>query len=102
MEKKKPHYSLAAILEQMIDVPSLKLTESARTDILFVLGWNLDDALGAIRSLTRKHFYKSMTTSKDHRVWQDVYHARWRDTDIYLKFKHHESSYYFTVSFKEK
>jgi hypothetical protein len=29
--------------------------------------------LGA--SLSRRKFYKSMTTFSDHRVWQDVYHA---------------------------
>lgn len=28
-----------------------------------------------VQKLTRKDFYKSMTTHADHRVWQDVYHG---------------------------
>jgi motility quorum-sensing regulator / GCU-specific mRNA interferase toxin len=31
--------------------------------------------LAVIASLSRRAFYKSMTTYADHRVWQDVYHA---------------------------
>ncbi|SFQ11352.1 Motility quorum-sensing regulator, toxin of MqsA [Ralstonia sp. NFACC01] len=34
---------------------------------------------------TPRCFYKSMTTHADHRVWQDVYHAKASDQDIYLK-----------------
>ncbi|MGA3318821.1 MAG: type II toxin-antitoxin system MqsR family toxin [Candidatus Korobacteraceae bacterium] len=32
-------------------------------------------APAGISSLSRRNFYKSMTTYADHRVWQDVYHA---------------------------
>ncbi len=28
-----------------------------------------------VMSLTPRHFYKSMTTQADHRIWQDVYRA---------------------------
>lgn len=28
-----------------------------------------------IANMKRAHFYKSMTTHTDHRIWQDVYHA---------------------------
>jgi motility quorum-sensing regulator/GCU-specific mRNA interferase toxin len=39
-----------------------------------------------IMSLTFSDFYKSMTTNADHRIWQDVYHARTGDGfDVYLK-----------------
>jgi motility quorum-sensing regulator/GCU-specific mRNA interferase toxin len=31
--------------------------------------------LSVVASLSRREFYKSMTTYFDHRVWQDVYHA---------------------------
>ena len=37
-------------------------------------------------SLTSGDFYKSMTTHGDHRIWQDVYHAKTdTSTDVYLK-----------------
>ena len=39
------------------------------------MGLTSAEMLAVIASLTRRHFYKSMTTYADHRVWQDVYHA---------------------------
>ena len=101
MEKRKPHYPLQDILAQMVDVPSLRLTNSARNSIFFELGWELEDAVQVVQGLRSKNFYKSMTTTRNHRVWQDVYHATWRETAIYVKFQRHEGVYYFTVSFKE-
>lgn len=101
MEKRKPHYSLRDIQAQMVDVQSLRLTNSARNGILFELRWELEDAVQVVQGLRSKNFYKSMTTMQNHQIWQDVYHATWRETAIYLKFQRHENTYYFTVSFKE-
>jgi motility quorum-sensing regulator / GCU-specific mRNA interferase toxin len=101
MEKRKPHYPLRDIQTQMVDVPSLRLTNSARNSIVFELGWELEDAVRIVQGLHPANFYKSMTTTQNHRVWQDVYHATWRKTGVYLKFQRHESTYYFTISFKE-
>ena len=39
------------------------------------MGLTTTEMLAVIASLTRRDFYKSMTTYSDHRVWQDVYHA---------------------------
>ena len=101
MEKRKPAYLLKTIQAQMVDVPSLKLTNSARNSILFELAWEPEDALKVVQSLRSKDFYKSMTSVRNHRVWQDLYRAAWRGTNIYLKFQRYEDAYYFTVSFKE-
>ena len=39
-----------------------------------------------VMSLTSADFYKSMTTHFDHRIWQDVYHAKTANSaDVYLK-----------------
>ncbi len=75
MEKNSPHYSLADILVQMLSVAGMNLTVSARTGIR-AAGMGQADALAAVQALTRKHFYKSMTTHADHRIWQDVYHGQ--------------------------
>ena len=40
-----------------------------------------------------------MTTNKDHRVWQDVYHTEWHGKPLYVKFQRADD--YFVVSFKE-
>ena len=39
------------------------------------MGLTTIEMLAVIAALTRRNFYKSMTTYVDHRVWQDVYHA---------------------------
>ena len=39
------------------------------------MGLTSHEMLAVIAALTRRNFYKSMTTYADHRVWQDVYHA---------------------------
>lgn len=98
MEKHTPHYALAEIQAQMTTVQRMNLTVSARTGIRAV-GMAQADALAAVRGLTRKDFYKSMTTHADHRVWQDVYHARWDSAALYIKFQRADE--YFVVSFKE-
>lgn len=82
----------------MTSAMSMNLTESARIGIHQAgMGW--DDALRVVQGLRRQDFYKSMTTHHDHRIWQDVYHGRWRDKALYVKFQ--RSGEFFVVSFKE-
>lgn len=49
------------------------------------MGLKEKDALGIVASLQPADLYKSMTTYKDHRVWQDVYHPDTPYGAIYLK-----------------
>ncbi|HEU0187735.1 MAG TPA: type II toxin-antitoxin system MqsR family toxin [Gallionellaceae bacterium] len=98
MEKRSPHYSLSEIHAQMTSAMSMNLTESARCGIHEAgMGW--EDALAVVRGLRRKDFYKSMTTHHDHRIWQDVYHASWREKVLYVKFQ--KAGEFFVISFKE-
>lgn len=99
MEKSVPHYRLRDIQAQMIDVASLRLTHTAQLGIRS-LGMRNVDALAVVQGLSRRNFYKSMTTHADHRVWQDVYHAEWEGLDIYVKFQRDSEGYFFTISFK--
>ena len=41
----------------------------------WTMGLTTSEMLGVIASLTRRDFYKSMTTYADHRIWQDVYYG---------------------------
>jgi len=53
-----------------------------------------------VLALTPRDFYKSMTTAADHRVWQDVYHAKIASgKEVYLKLTVVEDV--LIVSFKE-
>lgn len=40
------------------------------------MGLTSREMLAVIATLTRRNFYKAMTTYADHRIWQDVYYAR--------------------------
>ncbi len=82
----------------MATVDEMNLTLSARQGICDA-GLTQAEALGVVQSLTRKNFYKSMTTHADHWVWQDVYHAQKDGLVFYIKFQ--RAGDYFVVSFKE-
>jgi len=99
MEKRKPHYLLKAIQSQMKTPEAMNLTLSAFEGMRSV-GMAQADALTVIQDLTTANFHKSMTTHSDHRVWQDVYYAEWRDVALYIKFQ--RAGEYFVISFKER
>nr|WP_269719568.1 type II toxin-antitoxin system MqsR family toxin [Beggiatoa alba] len=54
-----------------------------------------------MQSLTKKNFYKSMTTYADHTIWQDVYFSQLKGIDLYIKFMM-DSEGHLLVSFKER
>ncbi|MBK5275293.1 MAG: type II toxin-antitoxin system MqsR family toxin [Desulfuromonadales bacterium] len=99
MEKRRPHYDLESIKQQMNSVDTLSITGSARNGIKSAK-MKLQDAWLVMQGLSMADFYKSMTVYDDHRVWQDVYHADWKGTPLYIKFQRYED--YFIVSFKER
>lgn len=98
MEKRRPHYDLKTILAQMICVEDMNLTLSAQMGIR-VAGMTQSEALVVINRLSISDFYKSMTTHQSNRIWQDVYHAKWREKLLYVKFQ--QAGEYFVISFKE-
>jgi len=74
MEKGKPHYDLAAMQQVIAEIGIDAFTQTA---LQGGLEMELTDSemLDVVAGLTRREFYKSMTTYVDHRIWQDVYHA---------------------------
>ncbi len=74
MEKRTPHYDLARIQTNVARLGAAAFTKSA-LDGGPGMGLPTTEMLAVIGSLSRREFYKSMTTYADHRVWQDVYHA---------------------------
>jgi len=83
MEKRTPHCDLATV-RRLIAEGKVQATLSAeRTGRQ--LGFNFDDMVAVVLTLTVKDFYKSMTTYADHTVWQDVYRPSTRSAEIYLK-----------------
>jgi len=74
VEKRTPHYDLARVQTDVVRLGAAAFTKTA-LDGGRAMGLTSAEMLAVMSSLTRRDFYKSMTTYVDHRVWQDVYHA---------------------------
>ena len=74
MEKRKPHYDLPSIQSVVARLGVAAFTKTA-LDGGRAMGLTSGEMLTIVAGLTERHFFKSMTTYADHRVWQDVYHA---------------------------
>jgi motility quorum-sensing regulator/GCU-specific mRNA interferase toxin len=100
VEKRTPHYDLSSIRQIFSSVDALRITRSA---IITAegLGLTLSDIVALIQTITRQHFYKSMTSIADTRIWQDVYHVSYGLTVLYVKFTT-DAEGYLVISFKEK
>jgi motility quorum-sensing regulator / GCU-specific mRNA interferase toxin len=83
MEKLTPSCPLS-VVRKLIEEGKVRSTFSALAGAA-ALGLDYSEMLGIILTLTPKDFYKSMTTHKDHRVWQDVYKPVTEAGAIYLK-----------------
>ena len=52
--------------------------------------------------MERPHFFKSMTSYEDHRIWQDVYYVPSSAGLLYVKFTADVVTEFLLLSFKEK
>lgn len=100
MEKATPHYQLADF-QAAAKAGTLEYTWTANDDA-DALEMTLDDIDRVIIALTRADFYKSMTTHRDHTVWQDVYKPHDAVSGLYLYIKLTNSEGTWVISFKEQ
>jgi motility quorum-sensing regulator/GCU-specific mRNA interferase toxin len=100
-EKRTPTYDLRAIQDAFRSPLRLMATTTAiRTAA--ALGFDRADIVRTIQGLERRHFYKSMTSYSNSRLWQDVYHAPSAAGTLYVKFVADAVSEFRLLSFKEK
>ncbi len=66
------------------------------------LGFGRAEIVATIQTMQREHFFKSMTSYGDHRVWQDVYHVPSEAGALYVKFTADVVTEFLLLSFKEK
>lgn len=74
MEKRVAHYDLDAVKAVVLKRGVDAFTETALLG-LDAMELSEADGLSVVLGLQRGMLFKSMTTHRDHRVWQDVYHA---------------------------
>ena len=101
LEKWKPTYDLDAFKSAFDTEEGLSLTTAALKGAVS-LGFSKSDIVGLIQTMQRTHFYKSMTSDADHRVWQDVYHVPSEAGLLYVKFTVDTLTEFLLLSFKEK
>lgn len=101
VEKKRPHLSLSSIKVTFASAATLRITSTARNAVL-ALGLSVDDVVTIVQGITHAHFYKSMTSDSDSRIWQDVYHVPHGNLVLYVKFTTDPQGLFLLISFKEK
>ena len=99
-DKNTAHYRLA-LVQQTVAVLGVDAFTRIALGKARLMGLNGSEALLVIISLSNKHFYKSMSTKSDYRVWQDVYHAPCPNGKVaYIKLTLQAGSV--VIQFKEK
>ena len=96
MEKFSPSYSLAEFKSSSYSITKTAIRTAQE------LGFYESDVRQIISTMELKHFYKSMTSYANHKIWQDVYHLPFGDLILYVKFTQDVLSEFTLLSFKEK
>ena len=96
MEKFNPTYNLEEFKNSDYKIAVTAKRTAAE------LGFNLSGIDKAISTMESKHFYKSMTSYANHKIWQDVYHVPCGNLILYVKFTQNVISEFTLLSFKEK
>ena len=100
MEKWRPHYDLAGIQAIVAKLGAAAFTKTA-LDGGRAMGLTTAEMLAVVAGLSRRDFYKSMTTLAVHTVWQDVYHAMTPvRKEAYVKVTLRDSA--LVIQFKER
>lgn len=100
MEKRTPHYGLSQVQELVARLGVASFTKTA-LDGGRAMGLTSSEMLSVVASLAHRDFYKPMTTYFDHKIWQDVYHARTPiGKEAYIKITMRDSAP--VIQFKER
>lgn len=100
-EKRKPTYDLEAFKALFSTVEKLALTGTALKGAA-AIGFGRTEIVNTLQVMQRNHFYKSMTSYTDSRLWQDVYHVPSSAGILYVKFSADAITEFLLLSFKEK
>ena len=96
VDKYAPTYDLESFKKSNFEIKQSALLGAA------ALGFGREEIRDAVNGMMPRHFYKSMTSYGNHRLWQDVYHVPYRDLLLYIKFTLGTITDFSLLSFKEK
>lgn len=100
MEKKKPHYNLEQV-NNLIKLNRVRITYKATEMAELDFGLTEKDIIKQVLGLSPQDFYKSMTSYKNHKIWQDVYHKQIKQQKAYVKLQIVDETTVI-IQFKEK
>ena len=98
-EKRKPSYDLTAFKRVFNRADGVSITTSALQNAA-ALGLGRRGITEVIQTMEGRHFYKSMTSYANSRVWQDVYHVPSDLGVLYVKFTAGVLTEFLLLSFK--
>ena len=88
MEKAKPHYDLKTMKKLFGQASTRIITVTAHKGAASMGYMDVKAIRSVIDRLSSEHFYKSMTSYENHRIWQDVYHFMDEDgRALYIKLQ---------------
>jgi motility quorum-sensing regulator / GCU-specific mRNA interferase toxin len=87
MEKRRPHYDLKRIKELFNNEGTRRIRDVARRNAAAAGYAYVDEIQYVINNLCSQHFYKSMTSEQNHRLWQDVYKFTDEEKRLYIKLQ---------------
>jgi motility quorum-sensing regulator/GCU-specific mRNA interferase toxin len=100
MEKRKPHYDLAAVQAAVCLRGADAFTATALIGAQ-AMGLEITQAIEVVCSMSRADFIKSMTTHESSKVWQDVYYPKTPAGVAYVKATLRQDGS-IVIQFKEK
>ena len=87
MEKKKAHYNLEQV-KTLIQQGDFEITKTAKDNAANDFRFFTKQIVQTVLSLEKVDLFKSMTTNKDNKLWQDVYYKKLINNQIaYIKFQ---------------
>ncbi|MBN1382691.1 MAG: type II toxin-antitoxin system MqsR family toxin [Deltaproteobacteria bacterium] len=86
-EKRKPHYELSRFKTLFQSEDTRFITKQAHKGAVSQGYMAIEDIEGVIDKLCPHHFYKSMTTYENYKVWQDVYKLTDEEKRLYIKIQ---------------
>lgn len=96
MEKLTPTYNLEEFKNSDFEITITARKTAAN------LGFNKENIHEIVSTMKKNHFYKSMTSYANHKIWQDVYYVPYENLILYVKFTQNTISEFTLLSFKEK
>ena len=100
-EKRRPTYDLETFKAAFSTVDTLHMTFTAANDAAD-LGFGKAEIVETLQTMRPGHFYKSMTSHADYKIWQDVYHVPSTVGVLYVKFTANRVTLFKLMLFKEK